>query len=166
VGHAPELEPFTPGVRAGKKEDKMGWRASDTRELILEDARVPAENRLGEEGEGFINFMKTLDAGRIGIGALSLGLAQGAFDTAVQYTASQERHGTPLRDAQGVQFSLADMATEIAAARHLVYHAAWLKQNDQPFSVHAAMAKLYASEARHADDDTCRPAHGRRRLHQ
>jgi alkylation response protein AidB-like acyl-CoA dehydrogenase len=146
VGHAPELEPFTPGVRAGKKEDKMGWRASDTRELILEDARVPAENRLGEEGEGFINFMKTLDSGRIGIGALSLGLAQGAFDTAVQYTASQERHGTPLRDAQGVQFSLADMATEIAAARHLVYHAAWLKQNDQPFSVHAAMAKLYASE--------------------
>jgi alkylation response protein AidB-like acyl-CoA dehydrogenase len=146
VGHAVELEPFTPGVRAGKKEDKMGWRASDTRELILDDARVPADQRLGDEGAGFINFMKTLDSGRIGIGALSLGLAQGAFDTAVEYTGERERQGRPLRDAQGVQFSLADMATEIAAARHLVYHAAWLKQHDQPFSVQASMAKLYASE--------------------
>jgi alkylation response protein AidB-like acyl-CoA dehydrogenase len=145
-GHASELEPFTPGVRAGKKEDKMGWRASDTRELILEDAMVPEENRLGSEGRGFINFMKTLDAGRIGIGALSLGLAQGAFDTAVEYVGSSQRDGRPLRDAQGVQFTLADMATEIAAARHLVYHAAWLKQNDQPFSIEAAQAKLYASE--------------------
>jgi alkylation response protein AidB-like acyl-CoA dehydrogenase len=142
IGHAPELEPFTPGVRAGKKEDKMGWRASDTRELILEDAHVPETSRLGAEGEGFVNFMKTLDAGRIGIGALSLGLAQGAFDTATQYVADHP----PLRDAQGAQFTLADMATEIAAARHLVYHAAWLKQNGQPFSTQAAMAKLYASE--------------------
>jgi alkylation response protein AidB-like acyl-CoA dehydrogenase len=142
IGHAPELEPFTPGVRAGKKEDKMGWRASDTRELILEDAQVPADSRLGDEGEGFRNFMKTLDAGRIGIGALSLGLAQGAFDTAIRYIDARQ----PLRDAQGVQFTLADMATEIAAARHLVYHAAWLKQNDQPFTTQAAMAKLFASE--------------------
>ncbi|HEX6134128.1 MAG TPA: acyl-CoA dehydrogenase family protein [Longimicrobiales bacterium] len=146
VGHAPELEPFTPGVRAGKKEDKMGWRASDTRELILEDARVPAGNRLGEEGRGFINFMKTLDAGRIGIGALSLGLAQGAFDSAVRYAGTHEQRGRPLRDAQGIQFTLADMATEIAAARHLVYHAAWLKERDLPFGPQAAMAKLYASE--------------------
>ena len=146
IGHASELEPFTPGVRAGKKEDKMGWRASDTRELILEDARVPADHRLGAEGEGFINFMKTLDSGRIGIGALSLGLAQGAFDTAVRYADDTIRDDRPLRDAQGVQFTLADMATEIAAARHLVYHAAWLKQNDQPFSIAAAQAKLYASE--------------------
>src|SRR5690606_22425262 len=146
VGHAPELEPFTPGVRAGKKEDKMGWRASDTRELILEDARVPVENRLGEEGEGFINFMKTLDAGRIGIGALSLGLAQGAFDNALAYLGTHEHDGRVLRDAQGVQFSLADMATEIAAARHLVYHAAWLKEHNQPFTREAAFAKLFASE--------------------
>src|SRR5690606_33087364 len=146
MGHAPELDPFTPGVRAGKKEDKMGWRASDTRELILEDARVAAENRLGEEGQGFVNFMKTLDAGRISICALSLGLAQGGFDTAVQYLGVREDDGRPLRDAQGVQFSLADMATEIAAARHLVYHAAWLKERDQPFGPQAAMAKLYASE--------------------
>jgi butyryl-CoA dehydrogenase len=108
VGHAPELAPFTPGVRAGKKEDKMGWRASDTRELLLDDARVPAANRLGAEGEGFINFMKTLDAGRIGIGALSLGLAQGAFDTAVDYIGSGRSNGRALRDAQGAQFSLAD----------------------------------------------------------
>src|SRR5690606_1096962 len=146
MGHAPELEPFTPGVRAGKKEDKMGWRASDTRELILEDAQVPAENRLGREGQGFINFMKTLDAGRIGIGALSLGLAQGAFDTALEYLGVREHDGRPLRDAQGVQFSMADMATEITAARHLVYHAAWLRQNGEPFSRQASMAKLFASE--------------------
>ena len=146
VGHAPELEPFTPGVRAGKKEDKMGWRASDTRELILEDAPVPAEQRLGEEGQGFINFMKTLDAGRIGIGALSLGLAQGAYEQALRYASREEQDGRRLADAQAVQFSLADMATEIAAARHLVYHAAWLKEHNQPFTREAAFAKLFASE--------------------
>jgi len=146
IGHAPELAPFTSGVRAGKKEDKMGWRASDTRELILEDAAVPAENRLGDEGQGFVNFMKTLDSGRIGIGALSLGLALGAFDNARTYASSRTRAGAPLRDGQGVQFTLADMATEIAAARHLVYHAAWLRENGQSFGTQAAMAKLYASE--------------------
>jgi alkylation response protein AidB-like acyl-CoA dehydrogenase len=146
IGHAPELAPFTPGVRAGKKEDKMGWRASDTRELILEDARVPAGNRLGEEGEGFINFMKTLDAGRIGIGALSLGLAQGALDELVRHADAIPRNGTTLRDSQGGQFAMADFATEIEAARHLVYHAAWLKQHDRPFSRQASMAKLFASE--------------------
>ena len=143
VGHAPELEPFTPGVRAGKKEDKMGWRASDTRELILEDAEVPEENRLGEEGEGFINFMRTLDSGRIGIGALALGLAQGAFDALLSVAGS----GDPrFRDSQGAQFCLADLATEIAAARHLVYHAAWLREQGRPYGQAAAMAKLYASE--------------------
>jgi alkylation response protein AidB-like acyl-CoA dehydrogenase len=94
-GHAPELEPFTPGVRSGKKEDKMGWRASDTRELILEDAPVAGDHRLGDEGQGFINFMKTLDAGRIGIGALSLGLAQGAFDTVREYVGDATRNGRP-----------------------------------------------------------------------
>jgi alkylation response protein AidB-like acyl-CoA dehydrogenase len=146
IGHAAELEPFTPGVRAGKKEDKMGWRASDTRELILEDAVVPAGNRLGEEGDGFINFMKTLDAGRIGLGALALGLAQGALDQLV-LAADELRgsHGT-LRASQAGQFAVADIATEVEAARHLVYHAAWLKQIDRPFSREASMAKLYASE--------------------
>jgi butyryl-CoA dehydrogenase len=144
VGHADVLEPFTPGVRAGKKEDKMGWRASDTRELILEDAVVPAESRLGEEGDGFINFMKTLDAGRIGIGALCLGLAQGCFDELLAVTARQD--SALQRDSQAVQFALADMATDIAASRHLVYHASWLKQNDRPFGRAASMAKLFASE--------------------
>ncbi len=146
IGHAPELLPFTPGVRAGKKEDKMGWRASDTRELILEEAVVPEESRLGAEGEGFINFMKTLDSGRIGIGALSLGLAQGAFEEALKFASTSRRAGQTLRDFQGVQFSLADMATEIEAARHLVYSAALLKQQGKPFSKQASMAKLYASE--------------------
>lgn len=141
IGHAGELEPFTPGVRAGKKEDKMGWRASDTRELILEDARVPIDSRLGEEGEGFVNFMKTLDAGRIGIGALALGLAQGCLDAVLA-----EPAGDRLGDSQGLQFTVADMATEIAAARHLVYHAAWLKENGRSFGRAASMAKLFASE--------------------
>jgi alkylation response protein AidB-like acyl-CoA dehydrogenase len=147
VGHAPELEPFMPGVRAAKKEDKMGWRASDTRELILEDVEVPAGNRLGEEGQGFTNFMRTLDAGRIGVGALALGLAQGALDTALAFSRRREQFGRPLRDFQGIQFQLAEMATQIQAARHLVYHAAWLKQAGRPYRAEASMAKLYASDA-------------------
>jgi alkylation response protein AidB-like acyl-CoA dehydrogenase len=146
IGHAPELEPFTPGVKSGKKEAKMGWRASDTRELILDDALVPEENRLGGEGEGFINFMKTLDAGRIGIGALSLGLAQGALDATLRFAGERRQFGQELRELQGVQFALADMATELEAARHLIYHAAWLKQTGRPYTKHAAMAKLFASE--------------------
>lgn len=146
IGHAPELEPFTPGVRAGKKEDKMGWRASDTRELILENAEVPAANLLGREGEGFVNFMKTLDAGRIGIAALSLGIAQGAYEEALRFTGERVQFGKPVREFQGVNFALADMATEIACARHLVYHATWLKERARPFTREAAMAKLYASE--------------------
>ncbi|MFO7894959.1 MAG: acyl-CoA dehydrogenase family protein [Longimicrobiales bacterium] len=147
VGHAAELEPFMAGVRAAKKEDKMGWRASDTRELLLEDVEVPAENRLGEEGQGFINFMKTLDSGRIGIGALALGLAQGAYETALAFSDERKQFGKPIRDFQGIQFQLADMATRIQAARHLVYHAAWLKQAGRPYTKEASMAKLYASDA-------------------
>jgi alkylation response protein AidB-like acyl-CoA dehydrogenase len=147
VGHAPELEPFMDGVRAAKKEDKMGWRASDTRELVLEDVQVPAENRLGEEGRGFTNFMKTLDSGRIGVGALSLGLAQGTLDTAVAFVQQREQFGRPLSELQGIQFQLADMATRIQAARHLVYHAAWLKQAGRPYTAEASMAKMYASDA-------------------
>ena len=146
IGHAPELEPFTAGVKAGKKEDKMGWRASDTRELLLDNVEVSAENRLGNEGEGFINFMKTLDAGRIGIGALALGLAQGSFESCVEYAGGRQQFDKPLKDFQGIQFTLADMATEIAAARHLVYYAAWLKQSGRRFGQAAAMAKLFASE--------------------
>lgn len=145
MGHDPELTPMQ-GFRAGKKEDKLGWRASDTRELIFEDVEVPAENLLGAEGRGFINFMKTLDAGRVGIAALSLGVAQGAFDEAVKYTSERRQFGKRIAEFQGVHFQLSDMATELEAARHLVYHAAWLSQNGHEFGKEAAMAKLFASE--------------------
>ena len=145
VGHAPDL-PKTPGVRAGKKEDKMGWRASDTRELIFENARVPRENLLGEPGLGFVNFLKTLDAGRIGIAALSLGIAEGAYQAALEYAGHRKQFGRYIGSFQGVYFQLADMALEIEAGTHLMYHAAWLKQNGHPFKTEAAMAKLFCSE--------------------
>ena len=145
VGHVGDL-PKTPGVRAGKKEDKMGWRASDTRELIFENAIVPKENLLGDPGRGFVNFLRTLDAGRIGIAALSLGIAEGAYDAALQYAGSRKQFGKPIGSFQGVHFQLADMALEIEAGTHLLYHAAWLKQNGKPFKKEAAMAKLFCSE--------------------
>jgi Acyl-CoA dehydrogenases len=145
VGHADDL-PKIAGVRAGKKEDKMGWRASDTRELIFEDAKVPKENMLGKSGEGFVNFLKTLDAGRIGIAALSLGIAEGAYEAALNYAGVRKQFGKPIGSFQGVHFQLADMALEIEAGTHLLYHAAWLKQNGKPFKKEAAMAKLYCSE--------------------
>lgn len=137
---------YTPGVKAGKKEDKMGWRASDTRELLLEDARVDDDHRVGDEGRGFINFMKTLDSGRIGIAALSLGIAEGAVETALEHTNRRKQFGKKIFDFQPVQFRLADLATEIQAAKHLTYHAAWLMEQGRPFSKEAAMAKLFASE--------------------
>jgi len=145
VGHSSRLD-FIEGVRAGKKEDKLGWRASDTRELLLEDAFVPEENRLGREGRGFINFMQTLDAGRVGVAALSLGLAEGAFDEALRYTQERKQFGRKIWDFQAVQFRLADLATEIQAGKHLTYHAAWLQDQGRPFGKEAAMAKLYCSE--------------------
>jgi alkylation response protein AidB-like acyl-CoA dehydrogenase len=145
IGHAPDLSK-TKGVRAGKKQDKMGWRASDTRELIFEDAVVPKENVLGRLGYGFINFLKTLDAGRIGIAALSLGIAEGAYEEALRYAGVRKQFGRPIGSFQGVSFQLADMAMEIEAGTHLLYHAAWLKQNGRPFKKEAAMAKLYCSE--------------------
>ena len=145
IGHDPSL-PSMPGFRSGKKEDKLGWRASDTRELIMEDVEVPAENMLGAEGQGFVNFMRTLDSGRIGIAALSLGIAEGAFEQALTYAGVRHQFGKPIASFQGVQFQLSDMATEIEAGRHLVYHAAWLAQNGKPFGKQAAMAKLFCSE--------------------
>ncbi|MEP6573693.1 MAG: acyl-CoA dehydrogenase [Gemmatimonadota bacterium] len=145
VGHEPDL-PKMKGVRAGKKEDKMGWRASDTRELIFEDAIVPKENVLGTPGHGFINFLKTLDAGRIGIAALSLGIAEGAYDEALKYAGVRRQFGKAIGSFQGIHFQLADMALEIEAGKHLLYHAAWLKQNGKPFKKEAAMAKLFCSE--------------------
>ena len=145
VGHDPSL-PAMPGFRSGKKEDKMGWRASDTRELLLEDAFVPAGNRLGEEGQGFVNFMRTLDAGRIGLAALSLGLAEGAFEQAMRYATVRRQFGKPIFEFQGVQFQLSDIATEIEAGKHLMFHAAWLAQHGKPYTKEAAMAKLFCSE--------------------
>jgi butyryl-CoA dehydrogenase len=145
VGHAEDLVK-TRGVRAGKKQEKMGWRASDTRELVFEDAVVPKENLLGRPGHGFINFLKTLDAGRIGIAALSLGIAEGAYQEALRYAGVRKQFGRYIGSFQGVSFQLADMALEIEAGTHLLYHAAWLKQNGKPFKKEAAMAKLFCSE--------------------
>jgi alkylation response protein AidB-like acyl-CoA dehydrogenase len=144
-GHEPSLVAMK-GFKSGKKEDKLGWRASDTRELIFDDVEVPEENLLGKEGQGFANFMRTLDSGRIGIAALSIGLAQGALDEAVQYSSTRKQFGKPIAAFQGVHFTLADIATQIEAGRHLVYHAAWLAQNKHPFAKEAAMAKLFCSE--------------------
>ncbi len=145
VGHDDSIKPL-PGFRAGKKEDKLGWRASDTSELIFEDVEVPAENLLGEEGLGFVNFMRTLDAGRIGIAALSLGLAEGAFEAALKYSTERKQFGQAIVNFQGVSFPLSDMATEIEAGKHLLYAATKLAQAGRPFGKEAAMAKLFCSE--------------------
>jgi len=145
IGHDAAL-PKCPGVMAAKKEDKLGWRASDTRELVFQDAVVPKENVLGPVNDGFRQFLHTLDGGRIGLGALALGIAEGALTACLAYTTTRRQFGKPIASFQGVHFALADMATEIEAAKHLVYHAAWLKQRGEPFKREAAMAKLYASE--------------------
>ncbi len=145
IGHDPSL-PAMKGFRAGKKEDKLGWRASDTAELVMEDVEVPVENLLGQEGQGFVNFMRILDAGRIGIAALSLGIAEGAYEEAVRYASVRKQFGKAIAEFQGISFQLADMATEIEAGKHLMFHAAWLAQNGKPFSKEAAMAKLFCSE--------------------
>jgi len=145
VGHAEDL-PKIAGITAGKKEDKMGWRASDTRGLHFQDAVVPKENMLGSRGEGFVNFLKTLDAGRIGIAALSLGIAEGAYEAALEYAGSRKQFGRHIGSFQGISFQLADMATEIEAGSHLLYNAARLKQAGKPIKKEAAMAKLFCSE--------------------
>ena len=145
IGHDASL-PAMSGFTAGRKEDKLGWRASDTSELIFQDVPVPVENRLGEEGQGFNNFMQTLDSGRVGIAALSLGLAEGAFDLALRYASDRKQFGHPIGEFQAIQFQLADVATAIEAGRHLVFHAAWLAQRGRPFGPQAAMAKLFCSE--------------------
>ncbi|MFL5487916.1 MAG: acyl-CoA dehydrogenase [Gemmatimonadaceae bacterium] len=145
IGHDDSL-PSMPGFRSGKKEDKLGWRASDTRSLIFEDVEVPAENLLGEEGEGFSNFMRTLDSGRVGMASLSLGVAEGAFQQALRYSTLRKQFGQPISNFQGIQFQLADIATEIEAGKHLMFHAAWLAQHKHPFTKEAAIAKLYCSE--------------------
>ncbi len=140
------LEKGMNGFRSGKQENKLGLRASDTSELIFEDVLVPEANLLGEDGLGFKQAMKTLDGGRISIGALGLGMAQGAFEEAVRYSKLRHTFGRPLCDHQGIQFKLADMGTEIEAARLLIYRAAGLKDRGLPYAKAASMAKLYSSE--------------------
>ena len=136
----------TPGYSHGGHEFKLGVNASGTTELAFQDMRVPAAHRLGEEGEGFKVAMSTLDGGRIGIAAQAVGIAQGAFEEAVRYAREREQFGKPLADLQAIQFYLADMATEIDAARLLTWKAAWAKENQKRFTLEAAHAKLFASE--------------------
>jgi alkylation response protein AidB-like acyl-CoA dehydrogenase len=140
------LEKGMKGFSIGKKENKMGLRGSDTATLIFEDLRLPQENLLGKEGEGFKQFMITLDGGRISIGSMALGIAQGAFDKALKYAKERIQFGKSIADFQAIQWKLSDMATQIEAARHLIYHASELKDKGERFIKESAMAKLYASE--------------------
>lgn len=141
------VERTTPGFTVGKKENKMGINASDTRELIFKDCRIPKENLLGKEGQGFKIAMATLDGGRIGIAAQALGIASRALDESTAYLKEREQFGRPLAKFQGLQWMVAEMATKIEAARNLVYKAAKTKDSGKRFSVEAAMAKYFASEA-------------------
>jgi alkylation response protein AidB-like acyl-CoA dehydrogenase len=140
------VEQGTPGLTVGPLEDKMGLRASDTADLIFEDCRIPAENRLGNEGDGFLIAMTGLDGGRIGIAAQSVGVAQAAFDAAVQYAREREQFGRSISKFQGLRWIVADMATEIEAARLMMLSAAEMKDHGENFTLQASMAKLYASE--------------------
>lgn len=140
------VERSFPGFSSGKIEDKMGIRASSTTELIMEDCIVPKENLVGKEGKGFGIAMQTLDGGRIGIAAQALGIAEGAMEEAVNYMKERKQFGKSLTAFQGLQWYLADMDVKIEAARHLVYKAAWLKDNGKPYSIDAARAKLFAAE--------------------
>ena len=134
------------GFSSGKKENKLGMRASETAELVFDNCRVPDANRLGEVGQGFIQAMKILDGGRISIGALSLGIAKGAYEAALKYSKERHQFGQPISSFQGISFKLADMATEIEASELLLHKAAFLKQQHKPVTTLGAMAKMYASE--------------------
>lgn len=140
------LEKGWKGFNVGKKENKLGMRSSDTAELIFENVEVPAENLIGEEGQGYKQALQILDGGRIAIAALSVGIAQGAFDASVKYAKERKQFGKSLSEFQGIQFKLSDMATEIDAAKLLTYRAAWLREQKQDISLAASMAKYFASE--------------------
>ena len=140
------VERGTPGLSSGKKEDKLGMRASETAEMIFDDCRIPDTHRLGEVGEGFVQSMKILDGGRISIGALSLGIAKGAYEAALKYSKERVQFGKPISEFQGISFKLADMATEIEASELLLHKAAFLKNEGRSVSKLGAMAKMYASE--------------------
>jgi len=140
------MEKGTKGFYVGTKENKLGIRGSDTCELIFENCAVPAENVLGTPGDGLVSALTTLDTGRIGVGAQALGVAQGAMEESIKYSMERKQFGRPIADFQAIQWMIADMATEIAAARFLVQRAAWLKDQGRPFTLESSMAKLYASE--------------------
>jgi alkylation response protein AidB-like acyl-CoA dehydrogenase len=154
------VEHGTPGMRAGKKEDKLGMRASDTTEVLFEQCEVPAGQLLGEEGQGFVHTMQVLDAGRIGIAALSVGLAQGAYEAALGYAQERKAFGKTISAFQAIQWKLADNALRIEAARLLTYRAAYLKDRGVRTTLESAMAKLYASEIAVKAADDCVQIHG------
>ena len=155
------IEKGTIGFKPGKKENKLGLRASDTSEVIFSDCRVPLENLLGDEGEGFTGSLKILDGGRISIAALALGMAQGALDAAIKYAKQRKQFGQQISEFQAIQFKLADMATEVEAARLLVYQAAWLAdKKDVRFTRESSMAKLFASEVAVRVANECVQIHG------
>jgi alkylation response protein AidB-like acyl-CoA dehydrogenase len=161
----PEISAFivpadTPGFSIGRLEEKLGLHASATGELLFDGARVPVENMLGEQGSGFKLFLQILDGGRISIGALALGIAQAALDAAIPYVQNREQFGRPIGTFQGVAFHIADMATEIEAARALVYRAAWLKDQDRDYGLAAAQAKLFASEVSFRATNAAIQVHG------
>jgi len=149
------VEKGTPGFQPGRDEKKMGLKGSVTSELFFEDCRIPAENLLGEENKGFKQFLVTLDAGRIAIAAMAVGLAQGAFEKAVAYAKKRVQFGQPIARFQAVQWMIADTATEIEAARLMIHRAAWLKEQGKRFTKEAAMAKLFATEM---SERACRKA--------
>jgi len=154
------VEKGTPGMAPGKKEDKLGMRASDTSEVLFDNCRIPADQLVGTEGQGFVDTMQVLDAGRIGIAALAVGLAQGAYEAALSYARERKAFGKPIASFQAIQWKLADAATRIEGARLLTYHAAFLKQGGQRTTLESAMAKLYASEIAVKVADDCVQIHG------
>jgi alkylation response protein AidB-like acyl-CoA dehydrogenase len=154
------VEHGTPGMSAGKKEDKLGMRASDTSEVLFDNCRIPGDQLLGEEGQGFVNTMRVLDGGRIGIAALAVGLAQGAYEAALAYSKERKAFGRAISGFQAIQWKLADSATRIEAARLLTYRAAFLKDRGDRTTLQSAMAKLYASEIAVRMTDDCVQIHG------
>jgi alkylation response protein AidB-like acyl-CoA dehydrogenase len=154
------VEHGTPGMTPGKKEDKLGMRASETSEVLFENCRIPLDQLLGEEGQGFVNAMQVLDAGRIGIAALSVGLAQGAYEAALRYSQERKAFGKTISAFQAIQWKLADNATRIEAARLLTYRAAYLKDRGGRTTMESSMAKLYASEIAVKAADDCVQIHG------
>ena len=141
------VERGTPGFSGGKKEDKLGMRASETAELIFDNCRIPKENLIGNEGDGFVQSLKLLDGGRISIGALSLGISKGAYEAALKYSKERFQFGKPISSFQGISFKLSDMATEIAASELLIHKAASMKNKGHKVTVQGAMAKMFSSEA-------------------